>query len=455
MNLIRETLMCLNAESTEPVVPSSDNSAMSVEPVCPSVDWFTDPCRTYTTLKNHFGAWTPDTIRMLGECIPVIQENIRALHLRKQFTYDNIKIDVGRKLGAGTYGVIYAGKLNGRSVALKLLTRPTDDAQEFLREFIIHSELFCAMRGRWGTGARVPKIEFVSKFMQKNGSFAFIIGMEELHGSAAEVMNQLPTEADGNGGCAYMIQTISILLRKLQERQFMHRDLHFGNIMFKRRCLSKLAVADCNPRYYIIDFGESTLDINGVMVNSETDLYRKNIFNPTFDLKILCFSILEFYKNLQSVRLNLLVFLVDITEHLNQYVNFGLGERRLFHEIYKYYDIYNSHFEPRFIETKMDRILSTTEMVRLNEDVNGDKWDEILRGAFGLNEDVNDDKWDEILRVASVQTMPASLKRLPHDIVILRRFDTDGLNILIQSVRRSFQLETLVEQEGYRSTPRE
>lgn len=85
------------------------------------------------------------------------------------------------------------------------------------------------------------------------------------------------------------IQDIAKLLKRLHKYNFMHRDLHRANIMYKKQGTPGKETY----KMFIIDFGLSTAKINEQQINEINEFYdRKYTFNPSQDLRTLITSLL-------------------------------------------------------------------------------------------------------------------------------------------------------------------
>ena len=72
----------------------------------------------------------------------------------------------------------------------------------------------------------------------------------------------------------------------------MHRDLHGGNVIYDAASSS----------YYMVDFDFSRIKMqDGVVIAHEQDDMKKNIFNPTHDLRQLVFDMLRYSEKSREV----------------------------------------------------------------------------------------------------------------------------------------------------------
>jgi len=316
-------------------------------------DWFNDPCYLLKNIKKRInGEWTTSNVMKLAVTLPNVNINSKP-STGTVFRYGSDYIKIGGKLGNGSYGVVYAGKrgykIDGKinynkNIAIKVLQTP--DVEEFVNETLIHNELFCGMRGNWGTGGRIPKIEFMASY-DINGQKQFLVGMEPLDG---EGFNTFRTSSKR---FAKQIKSIATLLSKLQKKfKFMHRDLHTNNIMYK------------GDKMYIIDFGRSTIKVGNQWINKDRMewLFKKTkIFNPSQDLRTLSMFLLE----IQMERVNgkhlignnlVLWYLLKSTGELPSYVN--NWRERPFWTTHPMINVIDDNFTPENIIKLMNRIIN-------------------------------------------------------------------------------------------------
>ena len=313
-------------------------------------DWFNDPCYLLKNIKKRIGGeWTFSNIMKLGLTLP-------KLNIKKTpqpgtvFRYGGDYIKMGLQIGKGSYGIVYEGKrgykrdgklIYNKNIAIKMLETP--DINEFLNETIIHNELFCGMRGNWGKGARIPKLEFMGTY-DIVGKKYYLVGMEELEGTGLHTF-KTPTTL-----FAKQIKSIATLLDKLQKKfQFMHRDLHTGNIMYK------------GEKIYIIDFGMSTMKIGGNWINRHAGVYGPyDNFNPSHDLRMLTIVLLSDqleYGNNPLLNNKLVQFnLFQASKQIPRYID-SWDKGQTFWVTYDMMHIIDDNFTPKNFINLMDKIL--------------------------------------------------------------------------------------------------
>lgn len=204
-----------------------------------------------------------------------------------KYRINNKILTVREKIDEGSNGKIFRAKWNGKNIILKVAKNDKMSTSEFMTECLIHNDLYCSLVGKYGnSSARIPKIEFIAKIPLNNGSIKFVIGMEYLNMDGHEFLKQ---HFNNNTLCIDMIKQISVLLCKLQkDKNFMHKDLHVGNIMCKK-------MKSNSYRWYIIDFGMTSIS-NGkqlihFLIDSPYSDVKIKSFNSTHDLRMLIASI--------------------------------------------------------------------------------------------------------------------------------------------------------------------
>ena len=217
-------------------------------------------------------------------------------------------------------------------------------------ETIVQNELFCKYRGSWGSGARIPKIEFFAK-MKINNKYVGVIAMESLGKDCTDLLYESDNSDKYDIIIKDMVVKVSHLLSRLQKDYvFMHRDLHCGNVMYK-----KIGNA---YRWYIIDFGMSMMNFNNkVLKVRETFPYDINhTFNPSHDLRLLFTSMFGvFYDKLITdgksyVPRNMFNITFRLTESLSRYLYIDPDNTALFHNTYEdVVEIYDENFTPEYV----------------------------------------------------------------------------------------------------------
>lgn len=297
-----------------------------------SDDFFSDPCYVLNRIKdilgNSFSLLSTYFLKDLDRVIP------KLISVEKDvFLYGKDKLVYKQVIGSGANANIRKASYRGRNITIKVL-KPYVTVDVFVKECILHNYLFCALRGRWGKNARIPKIEFFGS-VHHNNTKQYVIGMEYLDGNGHDYTDKRKSENEWFN----MLTQIAGCLETLQnEFQFMHRDLHLGNIMYKKGKIT---------RWYIIDFG---LGFANLSSSGRTQLIgnvihypykQKHPFNDTHDMRMLIVSILSVFpsedtaRNMSSIRTpsftTILLFLYIC--NLQSYII--PREEPLFHNVYE------------------------------------------------------------------------------------------------------------------------
>ena len=252
-------------------------------------DWMNDPCYVLNNVKKKMKIkkWSDAKLKRLDKTLPIMT---RGSGYSNVFTYGNDEITLKSEIGSGSFGTVFSATIRNKKTNSKknivLKSIITDDPVEFFSESILQMELFCKMRGQFGTGGRIPKIEFISKYASARSTtgWKYIVGMEPLDGDGHKLFGNSSISDMDKIKC---IKGLAELLKNLQRKfKFMHRDFHLGNMMYKN------VAAPGKPkvyRMYIIDFGLSTAMIDGNFINKKTKTFhykQKNHYNPSHDLRM-------------------------------------------------------------------------------------------------------------------------------------------------------------------------
>jgi hypothetical protein len=325
-----------------------------------SDDFFSDPCYVLNRIKdilgNSFSLLSTYFLKDLDRVIP------KLISVEKDvFLYGKDKLIYKQVISSGANANIRKASYRGRNITIKVL-KPHVTVDVFVKECILHNYLFCALRGRWGKNAHIPKIEFFGS-VHRNNTKQYIIGMEYLDGNGHDYTDKRKSENEWFN----MLTQITGCLETLQnEFQFMHRDLHLGNIMYKKGKIT---------RWYIIDFG---LGFANVSSSGRTQFIgnvihypykRKHRFNDTHDMRMLIASILSVFpsedtgRNMSSIRTpsftTILLFLYIC--NLQSYVI--PREEPFFHNVYEeVVTIKDELFLPKHIHSNIE----TIKNLRLN-----------------------------------------------------------------------------------------
>jgi serine/threonine protein kinase len=305
-------------------------------------DWMTDPCSVLNNIKSKLKVkkWTDDILSNLDFMIPELQRIPQSKTSSKKsysypiYKYGDKTIQIKEEIGSGAYGTVHKGVLstsntvNSRPIVIKHI-KSTATLLEIFTETILQMELFCGLRGQFGTGARIPKMEFISKYTSGSDT-NYVIGMEPLDGDFFSFFTDSNVTARSK---IKAIQDIAKLLKRLQNKyKFMHRDLHGANIMYKKQGTPGKETY----KMFIIDFGLSTAVIKKQQINEINDFYdRKYTFNPSQDLRTLITSLLPWQNRFDKTNMPnpyLLMTLLICATSLLRYIEINFPP--IFHGTY-------------------------------------------------------------------------------------------------------------------------
>ena len=275
----------------------------------------------------------------------LIDRNGKPINYRPNFTglkgyfihEERYNINVNIEIGSGTYSTIYNGDINGLATTFKVPVEPnfvgkstidatklyTKYANEFFTEQYTHSELFCNYRDaiyknkQHSPTALIPSINFIYKYINNESlmlpgvdCWKYVSGIEPLGGTLNDWLYSNYKKPSFVSNFIHMITSICNLLAILQSGcNFHHRDLHAGNIMYNK--IVHPESGDISYVWYIIDFGMSTLKIDGIQIQAihspiynREDVYSGNSFisNHGHDLRILFLSITPYFQYLKGYR---------------------------------------------------------------------------------------------------------------------------------------------------------
>jgi tRNA A-37 threonylcarbamoyl transferase component Bud32 len=175
-------------------------------------------------------------------------------------------------IGQGAYGKIYKGTFGDKNCAIKQslqsMTRQSD-VINYYTEIIIQNELFCQAHRQALSQpkyAKIPKPYFMARLHDSP-----LLGMEPLDNSLYNFITK-STKPSNLSEKQYQVKMTNIIIDMfeclsntliyLQDNyDFYHRDMHAGNIMYRKQGESY--------QWYLIDFGMSIFKLNNYHFNSQ------------------------------------------------------------------------------------------------------------------------------------------------------------------------------------------
>ena len=175
-------------------------------------------------------------------------------------------------LGKGGFGRIYKGTFGHKNCAIKQSLEPMHTSSsiiDYYTEIIIQNELFCHAHRQVLSQpkyAKIPKPYFMARL-----NTTPLLGMEPLDDSlykfikntrSYNVQSQHNHKIKMTRVITDMFECICNTLILLQDQyEFYHRDMHAGNIMYRKQGESY--------QWFLIDFGFSTFKMNNYRFNWE------------------------------------------------------------------------------------------------------------------------------------------------------------------------------------------
>lgn len=315
-------------------------------------DFLHDTCKVLNELKKkvivktsskHKEVWNKESIIKIHNFVPFLKTSLNENDkyegkISKQnnaslnLVYGNEKLQINDMIAKGGFGSIHRAKLSNNEIVIKQNleimslnnSRSTADEiyYENYKEAIIHNELFCMTRGKFTFDmARIPKPLFMSKYIHKtpqNQTLHIpILGMEKiqysLHSFYDKVINDVGNKRVSSNTkytmdkvLVYIMVHVAKLLDHLQsEYDFVHRDLHIGNVMID------MTKQTDKMKVYLIDFGYSSLVIDGMRINAEKiGVYRK--YDESADENFKCHDLRMFILSLMAMKSTILYKILSL-----------------------------------------------------------------------------------------------------------------------------------------------
>ena len=246
-------------------------------------DFYEDVCivlknirkKLYEPDKQKEGEWSRNKLLKMHYLVPHTRHKtgklIRGKNVNREQYLGDKELKFTHILGKGGFGRIHGGTYGGRPCAIKESLDPMkteNDIQDYYGEIIKQNELFCqAHRSKLSEPkyAKIPKPLFVAN-MDKTP----LLGMEPLDDSLYKFIKSAPSLKRWGFWEPMDTFTFKLMMTKvitdmfecicntliyLQEKyEFYHRDMHCGNIMYRK--------SGDSYKWYLIDFGFSTFKLH-------------------------------------------------------------------------------------------------------------------------------------------------------------------------------------------------
>ena len=282
--------------------------------------------------------WVPETLFALHKLVPTLRS---ARKIYPELTNADLKngrgflgedrLKLGEQVAQGSFGTIHKASLGFSPCVVKIPKKGLStqkDILEYHAENILQTELFCALRKLKVVqkSAKIPKPVMMCKYNTKD-SQKHLFAMEPLEGDLGKWIrmhhnkfkNMSATEQE-----AYkrtftkmfieMLESICLLLIDLQHHfHFYHRDMHSGNLMYKK-------VGENKYKWFLIDFGMSTMIVHNHRINKHAagmyDSWESGHGGATsHDMRLLILSLMANNGGiLQELLLPLIYNTLDVLE---------------------------------------------------------------------------------------------------------------------------------------------
>jgi hypothetical protein len=255
-------------------------------------DYFDDVCLVLRNIRKKMHSsyqpdkkmleWSKDKMFKLHELSPMVTKETGVIIKGKTVLNRNLYlgphlIRATGVIGEGGFGKIYAGTFGHKKCAIKQSLEPMTHRStiiDYYTEIIIQNELFChahrqaLSRPKY---AKIPKPYFMARLDKTP-----LLGMEPLDDSLYNFIKKSKSEfrrlPDAGTKKLYQIKMTTVIadmfeclcntLILLQDKyEFYHRDMHAGNIMYRKQGESY--------QWFLIDFGFATFKMNDYRFNWE------------------------------------------------------------------------------------------------------------------------------------------------------------------------------------------
>jgi len=224
--------------------------------------------------------WSRKKIEKLHKIVPKTSDKngnlLKGFNVSRDQYLNGKLIQFSNILGKGGFGKIHGGMYDGRKCAIKESLAPMNTSTqvyEYYDEVIKQNELFChAHRAKLNQPkyTKIPKPLFIA-----NMDKIPLLGMEPLDDSLYKFIKKNGTKNHSIDDrikftkiITDMFECLCNTLIYLQNKyEFYHRDMHCGNIMYRKNGESY--------EWFLIDFGFSTFKLNNYRFGEKCGPYSK------------------------------------------------------------------------------------------------------------------------------------------------------------------------------------
>ena len=260
-------------------------------------------------------------------------------------------LEIKEAVNRGTNAVIHKGYITHRGKRTRCIIKiPKTEKYVFgyfFMENLVQIMLYCRYKHRYkNLPLRIPEI--FSICMHDN---VLVTVMEELNGDVCDYVHKKHRTSQD------LFQLLRTLTRGLQvfqeDLQFMHRDLHTSNIMFRR---SSSGV----NHWYIIDFAMTIFKSHNADFSKR--FYKNTNFNAAQDLRTFSVDLYELISrhNIQDNFRSLMMFLEPYVKLVGTYTGQTTNQKYFFHNTYNStVKIEDPNFLPRNYDHELAKALQT------------------------------------------------------------------------------------------------
>ena len=198
---------------------------------------------------------------------------------------------LGKQLGSGTYGKVYAVLGETKQIAKVFLMGPLDDyeIEDLVQEVTIQQKLYENVPGS------CPKIYAFGKGDDDQGDQVAVVVMEQCEGTAR---SWLKLNGGRDEAVLDYLEQIANIMKRAKPFNFNHRDLKSDNIMYKTVMReNKSGKVKPQKDFLLIDFGFSCATFDKVKYEGTAYFVPgSKCFRESRDLALLVYEMLSFSK---------------------------------------------------------------------------------------------------------------------------------------------------------------